>query len=123
MQQLHDLIYKTDRNGKLVDALPVHIDRWMDEDTGEWQMEKKDTMNMSKMVIRESESLRNDIEKAQRRHATRPARSCERIVRLQVDFLCARKSLFLSQHCSVVPQQAKASLFHLCWALPQATQS
>ena len=62
MHQLYNSIYKTDRNGQVVDALPVHIDRWVDEDTGKWQMKRIDNMKLGQSAIETSNSLRRDIE-------------------------------------------------------------
>lgn len=62
MQQLYNLIYKTDRNGQLVDALPIHLDRFQDLDTEEWKINRIDTMQLSKLEIEESNNLRKDIE-------------------------------------------------------------
>ena len=62
MQQLYNLIYKTDRNGQVVDALPIHIDRFQDLDTEEWKINRIDTMQLSKSEIETSNSLRTDIQ-------------------------------------------------------------
>ena len=62
MQQLYDLIYKIDGNGKLVDALPIHVERYLDLDTDEWKFDRTNTMELIKSEIEESNKLRKDIE-------------------------------------------------------------
>ena len=62
MQQLYNLIYKIDRNGQLVDALPIHVDRFQDLDTEEWKINRINTMQLSKSEIETSNNLRKDIE-------------------------------------------------------------
>ena len=62
MQQLYNLSYKIDRNGQLVDALPIHVERYLDLDTDEWKFDRTNTMQLSKSKIEESNNLRKDIE-------------------------------------------------------------
>ena len=62
MQQLYNLIYKTDRNGQVVDALPIHVERYLDLDTDEWKFDRINTMQLSKSEIETSNNLRKDIE-------------------------------------------------------------
>ena len=62
MQQLYNLSYKIDRNGQLVDALPIHVERYLDLDTDKWKFDRINTMELSKSEIERSNNLRKDIE-------------------------------------------------------------
>jgi len=62
MQQLYNLSFKIDRNGQLVDALPIHVERYLDLDTDKWKFDRINTMQLSKSEIEKSNDLRKDIE-------------------------------------------------------------